>query len=106
MSAALASFFKLSAYVDNIVLAATVAETITKPSGYSSCVITPNADCWVKRGGTAAEPSADVTDGTGARLIPAGVSTLIDLTDSAGTVLASLSIVSAAAAKVSVEWFR
>lgn len=106
MSSPLASFLKISAYVDNRVLAAATAETFTKPSGYSSAVITVDTDCYIRRDGTAAVPAADVTDGTGSILIPAGQSRIIDLTDSPGaTPLASFSIVCAGAAITSVEWF-
>lgn len=109
MSSPVATFYKCAAYVDNRVLAAGVAETITKPSGYSVAVITVNADCWIRRGGTAAAPAADVTDGTGSILLPAGSVRIIDFNDAslkdAPSRLASISIISAGAALVSTEWF-
>jgi len=106
MSSPLASFLRVSAYVDNRVLAAGVAESFTKPAGYSAAVITTNSDCYIRRGGAAAVPAGDVTDGTGSILIPAGQSRIVDLTDSPGaTPLASFSIICAGAAITSVEWF-
>ena len=106
----LASFYKVASYIDNVVLAATVAETITKPAAganvYNVCVLTTNADVWIRRGGTAAEPAADVTDGTGSILIPAGTSRIVDFRDDGGSVLASVSVISASAARMSLEWFR
>lgn len=107
MSAALASFYKCSAYVDNKVLGAGVAEDITKPAGYNSCIITPNADIWMRRGGAAAVPVADVADGTGSILIPAGQSRIVDFLPElpSGTALASVSVLCAGACEVSIEWF-
>ena len=104
-----ASFLKFSAYVDNRVLAAAVAETVNRASGYTACVITVNADCWVRRGGTAAIPAADVTDGTGSIFLPAGSVRIIDFNDAnlktGPSLLASFSIISAGAALASMEWF-
>lgn len=106
-----ASQIHISAYVDNRVLAASVAETVTKPTGtvaqtYNSCVITTNADIWIRRDGTAAVPAADVTDGTGSILLPAGSSRVMDFADDGGTILATFSMISSGAALVSMEWFR
>lgn len=109
MSSPLASFYKCSAYVDNKVLAASTAEDITRPSAYSVAVITVNADCWIRRGGTAAVPAADVADGTGAIFLPAGSTRIIDFNDSSPATgpsrLASISIISAGVALASIEWF-
>jgi hypothetical protein len=108
MTAALASFYKLSAYVDNFSLAANTPETITKPSGYNSCILCFNADVWLRRGGDGAVPAADVTDGTGSVLIPAGQPRLLDFRDPlpSGDTLAAVSVESAGAALGSAEWFR
>lgn len=100
------SYLKISAYVDNMVLAAATVETITKPTGYGSAVITPNADVWIRRGGDAAVPAADVVDGTGSILVPAGQSRIIDFVDSIDSTLATITIISAGAALVSLEWFK
>lgn len=105
------SFAKVSAYVDDRVLAAGVAETVTKPTGtpaqtYNTCVITSNADVWVRRGGTAAVPAADVTDGTGSALLPLGVPHVMDFRDDDGTILASFSIICTGVALVSMQWYR
>lgn len=102
---------RLSAYIDCRVLAAGVAETVTKPTGtvaqtYNSCIITSNADVWIRRGGTAAVPAADVTDGTGSWLLSGGRARIMDFHDDDGTILATFSIICAGAALVSMEWFR
>ena len=105
------SFARISSYVDARSLAAGVAETVTKPTGtvaqtYNGCVLTTNADIWVRRGGAAAVPAGDVTDGTASILIPAGTSRVMDFHDDDGTILATFSMISAGAALVSMEWFR
>jgi hypothetical protein len=107
MSAPNASFFELSAYVDAKVLAAGVAETVTVPAGKSVALITPNADVWVKRTGSAAVPAADVADGTASTLIAAGVTRALDVTRLNGALapLSSFSILSAGVAVVCIEWF-
>src|SRR5690349_18511765 len=109
MSAALASFYKLAAYVDNYVLVAGAAQTINAPTGYQSCVITPTDDMWVRRGGgAAADPAANVTDGTGSIFIPKGQSRIIDLRADlpSGTDITSFSAISTPGCDFSLEWFR
>lgn len=60
----------LSAYVDARVLAAGVAETVTVPAACNFMVFSGTAAFYVRTGGTAAVPVADVADGTGAMLNP------------------------------------
>lgn len=54
-------------HVNNRVLAADTAETETAPTGYGPLIVRfeATASFWLRSGGTAAIPSADVTDGTG-----------------------------------------
>lgn len=112
MSAAFGGFFKISSYgyVDNRVLAANVDETITRPAGYTSCVFTPDTNCWINPNGAAAIPGADVTDGSGSILCPAGVARIIDFTpkpsNGAITLLASIHVIASAVTLASIEWFK
>ena len=88
-------------YIDFRVLAASTAETITHPTGALRAVIVPNADVYVNnQGATAAVPAADITDGTGPIYIPAGTARPFEVV-AAGT----LSIISASAAIVAIEYF-
>lgn len=98
-------YLRFSAYIDNLQLVASTAKTVTRPSAYKACVLTADSDVWVRRGGTAAIPTADVTNGAGSRYIMAGTPTLIVLSDGLTSDLASFSIISPAAADVSLEWF-
>jgi hypothetical protein len=60
-------------YVAARVLAANVAEDHTVPTGAKYVVFSAScAAFYVKRGGTAAVPAGDVTDGTASELNPAG----------------------------------
>ncbi len=65
-----AIFIPYATYVDARVLAAGVAETHTVPAGANKVIFSATADFYVKVGGTAAVPSADVTDGSGSMLNP------------------------------------
>ena len=87
-------------YVDARVLAATVAETITPPAAASVIALCATDDCWVDPSGTAVVPSTDVTDGTAAFLLPAGVWMYLVLSGQT-----SCSIISEAAAKVSIMYY-
>jgi len=102
----LQNFSKLSAYVDAKNLAAATAETITKPAGYSVCVLVADAACYIRRGGTAVANVSDISDGTASVLVPANVARVVDLNGIAGaTPLASFSIISTAGGNVTIEWF-
>lgn len=57
-------------YVNNYVLTASTNKAVTIPSGARYAVFAASADIWVRVGGTASIPSADVTDGTGSELNP------------------------------------
>ena len=50
------------------VLAASTAESITVPTGAKFCTITANGEFYFNTQGTAAVPSADVTDGSASRV--------------------------------------
>jgi len=58
-------------YVNNYVLVADTNTAVTVPTGANYAVFSANSDIWVNIGGTAAIPSADVTNGTGSELNPA-----------------------------------
>jgi hypothetical protein len=62
---------KLTTWVDARVLAANVAETVTVPTGCDFMVLAGTAVYYVRNGGTAVIPVADVTDGTAPMLSPA-----------------------------------
>lgn len=105
----LASYMQVSSYVDNIVLGAAAAETLTRPAGYGSCMITCDGELWMRRGGTAAEPAADVTDGTGSILVNSTMPRIVDFNadvSQGSAALSALSLFSTAGCNVSVEWFR
>jgi hypothetical protein len=104
----LASFYRVSDYVDNMVLAASVAEDIVKPAGYNSCVFTATEDCWVRRGAAAVIPVADLVDGTGSIFVPRGSARIIDFRGElpSEAVAATVSVISAATPAISLEWFR
>jgi hypothetical protein len=57
-------------YVDARVLAANVAESHTVPTGAKKVLFSATGNIYVKFGGTAAVPAADVTDGTASMLNP------------------------------------
>jgi hypothetical protein len=57
-------------YINTYELTANVNKAITVPTGAKFILFTANNDIWVKVGGTAAIPSGDTTDGTGAELNP------------------------------------
>lgn len=94
------SYFPVSDFVDHRVLAASTAEVHDIPAGSVSVIISTDQDLYVRRNATAAVPSGDVTDGTGAALVPAGVGRAFELSG-----VSYLSLISAAAAKVTLEWF-
>jgi hypothetical protein len=93
------SYFPLSDYIDHRVLAAATAEAIGPPVGAHAVIISTDQDLYVRRNATATVPSADVTDGSGAALIPAGTGRAFELSG-----VTTLSFISAAAAKVTLEW--
>lgn len=84
-------------YVNNLVLAATVAETLTVPSDAICVILNYSSDCWVKVGGTASVPAADVTDGTGSQLNPSAMRGIAGKT---------ISFCSASACIVSAAFYR
>lgn len=92
--------------VDSFLLTASTAKTITVPTFTNSaagqtpakkCIINFDSDVWVNWGTTATIPAGDTTDGTGSELNPTA-RTLSGVT--------SFSIISSAAAKGSIAWYR
>jgi hypothetical protein len=68
-------------YVDARVLAAAVSEDQAVPTGARHVIFSATADFYAEKGGTAAVPAADVTNGTASELNPTiwsldGVSTI------------------------------
>lgn len=61
----------LTPTVYNQVLAANVAETFTVPAKCDLIIFGQSAIFYLRSGGTAAVPAADVTDGTGSEISPA-----------------------------------
>ena len=90
-----------ASYVDYRVLVATTHEVHTVPSGAKTIVVTPvGADVYVKSGGTAAIPAADVTDGSGSIVIPDGQSRAFPVLN-----VATLGLISAGTPKVMLECY-
>jgi hypothetical protein len=84
----------LATYVDNIVLAG-VAKTVTVPPNAARVIFgTTATPFYLRVGGTAAAPGADVTDGTGSAINPS------DRLVTGGSTFSLF----AAAAIVSLEW--
>ena len=88
-----------SDYKDAIVLVANTNQTINIPTGakYARFKSTGSSDFWIKFGGAAAVPSANVTDGTASRLNPDGIIGI----DGATTV----GIISAVVCTISIEYW-
>jgi hypothetical protein len=88
----------MQGYVNNYLLTASVAKAITIPTGARYAMFASSADLWVVIGsGTAAIPAGDVTDGSGSELNP--ICRWIE-----GET--QMSIISAAAAKVSITYYN
>lgn len=92
--------------VDTFLLTASTAKTIVVPTFTNSaggqtpakkCILNFDSDVWVNWGTTATIPAGDTIDGTGSELNPTA-RTLSGVT--------SFSIISSAAAKGSVAWYR
>lgn len=63
--------FSPADYIDNYVLAATVAQTVTVPAGVTAVAFSATDDFYVRWStGTAAIPGVNVTDGSGAEINP------------------------------------
>lgn len=58
--------------IHNFVLAADSETTFTVPANVNVVLFSATGDFWVRTTGTAAAPSADVTDGDGSELNPVG----------------------------------
>ncbi len=91
-----------SKFVDNRVLAATTNEEVTVATDASVVIITADVDIWVDFNSTLAViPAADVTDGGGSVLVPAGIPFARVV---AG--VASFGMIAAGAALISLEWYK
>ncbi len=87
----------VSKYVDNMVLAADVAETITVPSGVNIAIFNGTVDFYVNfEGSTAIVPTTEIADGTGHELNPGARA--VDET-------ATYSVISAATCIISIAYY-
>jgi len=104
MEQTLEIYRKAPTYIDNIVLAAGVAKTVSAPTGATHCLFSSNGNYFVNwQGTTATVPAADITDGTGVEINPVGRA--LGGVDSADTPK-TFSIISNAATIVAVAWLR
>lgn len=90
-------------YVDNYVLAAGVAETVTIPHRATHAFFSANADFFAKYTGTATVPGADIVDGTGSELNPTVRTFPATVSPAAQT---TFSIISAAGGILSIAYYR
>lgn len=100
-----ATMLEQSDYRDVRVLAASVNEDHTVPSGAAYCLISSDAELWVKPGGTATIPAGDVTDGTGQICVRAGKERIIRLIEGTAAIT-TLGLISAGTPKVTLEFFK
>lgn len=86
-------------YVDNIVLVAGVAKTVTVPSDATHAIFSGTGDFWAifKASTAAVVPSADITDGTGCVLNP----TMRDV-----NALTEFSLISSATPLISIAFVK
>jgi hypothetical protein len=84
-------------YVNTYLLTVSTNKAVTIPTGSRYAIFAATADIWVKMGGAASIPAGDTTDGTGSELNPT-----IRFVEGQTT----LGIISAAAAKVSVAFYK
>lgn len=90
-----------SDYVDAHVLAASTAETFTKPTGARFVRLKGTVNFFFKPNGTAAVPAADVTDGTSSTLVISnneGVLLNVEFTT-------TISVIASAIGTVVAEWW-
>jgi hypothetical protein len=85
-------------YVDNYVLAAGVAQTVTIPSTATFGFFGANGDFYMNNNGAAAVPSVNITDGTGHDLNPS--------VRYFGKGQTTFSLIAPAATIVSIAWSR
>lgn len=81
-------------------LAASVAETETKPAGANWVIITPNCEVYAALSGTAAVPAADITNGSGPIYCPGGSSRLINISQ-----VSTFSLVAVSAGLVELAYY-
>lgn len=85
-------------YTDVRVLGAASNEDHTVPTGSRWVIFSANCSEWyAKRGGTAAVPAADVTDGTGSTLNPSGF-------DVNG--ITTIGLIAPAACKITMDFYK
>ena len=68
-----------SGYIAAMVFSGAAAKSSTAPAGAKLVKLTATVAVYVKVGGAAAVPAADVTDGSASELLPAGGTMFVDL---------------------------
>lgn len=100
-------FVNADSFITNHILTTSGAQTITIPTGDNDGkarlgFISADGDFWLRYGGTAAVPSASVTDGTGSERNPASIAIGSGLT----SISAIATLANATVRKISVRWYR
>lgn len=73
MEQTLEIYRKAPTYIDNYVLAASVAQTVTAPDGATHCLLSATGNYYIRwAGGAATVPSGNVTGGDGMEINPIG----------------------------------
>jgi hypothetical protein len=92
--------YNQSGYIAAMVFSGAAAKSSTPPAGAKFVRISTTVAVYVKIGGTAAVPAADVTDGSGSALLAPGQSIVHDL---AGAT--SVGVAAGAAAVVTLTYY-
>ena len=94
--------YEQSDVIDARVLAANTAESHTVPTGAKFVRIAADVAIYVKIGGAAAVPAADVTDGSASELLTPNMPPMMFSLGSA----TAIGLISAAAAKVTLAFYK
>lgn len=94
--------YEQSDVIDARVLAANTAESHTVPTGAKFVRIAADVAIYIKIGGTAAVPAADVTDGSASELLTPNMPPMMFSLGSA----AAIGLISAAIAKVTLAFYK
>lgn len=88
-------------YVDARVLAATVEETATVPTGYRWVLFSGDCPFYARPNATAAVPAADVTDGTGSEQNPSAW-----FLNTGAAAVSTIHVIAATACKISLSYYK
>ena len=94
--------YEQSDFIDARVLAANTAESHTIPTGAKFVRIASDVAVYVKFGGTAAVPAADVTDGSASELLTASMPPMLFSIGSS----TAIGLISTATAKVTLAFYK